>query len=359
MKIETKRQVHPHSLVRGITKSGIVKAPQSIYLLVLFALLSLLPLRVRAQDTITYRVWGDVKVDDSKSDTPGPSSLTVILYDPSGSVAGRQTVSNNGRYRFNVLRSSEANSLQSTEYELAVESESIEITRVRIVLNGPNGSDIRQDFEFEWKSRNASPKSITGVISAADIYNRPSANKPLFQKAQEATQKKKYDQALTFLKKIVESDKQDFQAWTLLGTVYLVQEKPGDAEKAYLSALDAKPTFSIALLDLGRLRSSQKKFEEAINPLTRAVEAQPESAEANLLLGEAYLQVRKGSKAIGYLNEAARLGRPEAHLRLGWLYNAAGMKDKAAIEYEEFLKKRPDYAERKKLEEYISTNKKS
>jgi len=35
------------------------------------------------------------------------------------------------------------------------------------------------------------------------------------------------------------------------------------------------------------------------------------------------------------------------------------MKDKAALEYEEFLKKRPDYAERKKLEEYVRTNKKS
>jgi hypothetical protein len=49
----------------------------------------------------------------------------------------------------------------------------------------------------------------------------------------------------------------------------------------------------------------------------------------------------------------------EAHLRLAWLYNAAGIKDKAALEYEELLKKRPDYPDRKKLEEYISANKKN
>ncbi|HET7288238.1 MAG TPA: hypothetical protein VFI71_12240, partial [Pyrinomonadaceae bacterium] len=62
-------------------------------------------------------------------------------------------------------------------------------------------------------------------------------------------------------------------------------------------------------------------------------------------------------KAVPYLNEAARLGKPEAHLRLATLYNAVGMKSKAALEYEEFLKKRPDYKDRKTLEQYISDNK--
>jgi len=77
-----------------------------------------------------------------------------------------------------------------------------------------------------------------------------------------------------------------------------------------------------------------------------------------LFLGEAYLQIKKGSKAVGYLNEAARLGRPEAHLRLAALYDAVGMKDKAAIEYEQFLEKKPDYPDKKKLQKYISDNKK-
>ena len=68
---------------------------------------------------------------------------------------------------------------------------------------------------------------------------------------------------------------------------------------------------------MGRLRSTQKKFEEAIEPLTYAVELQPESGEANMLLGESYLQLKKGSKAIPYLNEAAKFGKPDAHLRSG------------------------------------------
>ncbi len=115
-------------------------------------------------------------------------------------------------------------------------------------------------------------------------------------------------------------------------------------------------------LNLGRLRVARKNFEGAIEPLTKAVEIQPNSADANHYLGESYLQIKKGSKAVGYLNEAIRLdplGKADLHLRLSTLYNAAGLKDKAASEYEQFLKKKPNYPDRKKLEDYIAANKKT
>ena len=88
---------------------------------------------------------------------------------------------------------------------------------------------------------------------------------------------------------------------------------------------------------------------------------EPTSPQANYFLGEAYLQVKLGSRAVPYLNEAIRLdpmGMADAHLRLAALYNARDLKDKAASEYVEFLKQRPDYPEKKKLEAYITTNKK-
>ena len=124
-----------------------------------------------------------------------------------------------------------------------------------------------------------------------------------------------------------------------------------------MKATQVRPTFALAFINLGRLRTSNKKFEEALDPLTKAIELQPNSGEANLLLGEVYLQLKKGSKAVTYLTEAARLGKPEAHMRLATLYNAVGMKDKAAAEYEEYLKKNPNYPEKKKLEQYIQANK--
>jgi tetratricopeptide (TPR) repeat protein len=91
------------------------------------------------------------------------------------------------------------------------------------------------------------------------------------------------------------------------------------------------------------------------------VKLEPPSAQANFFLGEAYLQIKKGSLAVGYLNEAIRLdpsGMADAHLRLGALYNAVGLKDKAATEYEEFLKQRPDDPEKENLRAYITAYKK-
>jgi len=143
--------------------------------------------------------------------------------------------------------------------------------------------------------------------------------------------------------------------------VHVLQSKYAEAENEYLRALDLHSGFFLALLNLGRAEMSQQKYDVAIEVLGRAVKLRPESADANYLLGESYLQVKKGSTAVQYLNEALRLdpkNMAEVHLRLARLYIAAGMKDKAAAEYEAFLKKRPDFKDRKKLEEYISANKK-
>ena len=296
-----------------------------------------------------YTLWGEVKVDDSKADSPGPSSLTIVLYDQSTRMVGRQTIGGRGRYRFTNLRAG--------EYDLAIETTAGEITRQRLIITGTT-SDIRQDFEFEWKETFKGRSNSAGVVSAADLYERSPTNKSLFEKARAAVEKKDYANGVKFLNQIVEKDTSDFQAWTLLGTLYLAQEKREEAEKAYLKAIEVRPTYALPFINLGKLLLTQKRFDEAVDKLTRAVELQPQSPDANLFLGEAYLRLKKGSKAIPYLNEAGKLGKIEAHLDLGWLYNAAGLKDKAVVEYEEVLRKKPDYPDRKKLEQYISENKK-
>jgi Tfp pilus assembly protein PilF len=294
-------------------------------------------------------LFGDVKVDESKADNERMLSLTVVLYNLSGNIMGRQTVPSGGRYRFTGVREG--------EYDLAVEVETREVARVRVNVMGPPGSDYRQNLEFELKGSASEGKPKVATISAADLYKRPAQNVAVFDKAQKAVDAKRYPEAVDLFKQIVENDSHDFQAWTELGTSYLLLGKIEEAESSYQRAIEERPQFFLALLNLGRMRVATKKFEQAIDPLSRAVTLQPESAEGNFLLGESYLQIKKGSKAVPYLNEAARLGRPNAHLRLATLYNAVGMKDKAAIEYEQFLKKKPDYPDRKKLEDYIIANK--
>ena len=296
-------------------------------------------------------VYGNIKVDESQANGGKPISLDVILLNEFGNALARQRVSSNGRYRFIDLAEG--------RYYVVVEFENSELTRVSVDFSSPIKTDLKQDIELEW--RDLSGAARASVVSAADKYDRPAKTAKMFGKATEAMKNKNYDEASSLLRQIVDSDAADFPAWRELGTVYFIQKNYAEAEKAYTQAISKHPDYVLALISLGRLRIAQKNFDGAIEVLTQAVKAQPGSAQANYFLGEAYLQIKKGSLGVGYLNEALKLdpeGMADAHLRLGALYNAVGMKDKAAAEYEEFLKKRPDDPEKQKLQEYIKANKK-
>jgi tetratricopeptide (TPR) repeat protein len=298
-------------------------------------------------------LYGDVTVDESKVTGSKPISYDLILINLQGQIIGRQKVSGTGRYRFT--------NLANGHYDLVVELENIEIARTRIeVMSAVYQTDFRHDIALELRPTVAAPAKPASV-SAVDFYQRSPANQKLFEKAQAATDKKKYEEARALLNQLLDNDANDFQAWTELGTLGLIKQNLPEAEKAYLRAIEVRPKFFLALMNLGKLRVAQKKYEEALAPLTLALEIQPTSASLNFLIGETYLQLKKGSKAVGYLYEALKLdsaGMTEAHLRLATLYHGAGLKDKAAIEFEEFLKKKPDYPDRKRLEQYIAQNKK-
>jgi tetratricopeptide (TPR) repeat protein len=311
-------------------------------------LLACLPAAAQGGQHVLY---GDVKVDESKAAGKAPLSYDLILYVEGGAgiAVARQSVPNNGRYRFNDL--------PNGNYDLVVEVEGAEVARVRVRVFSNFKNDFRQDILLEWRDRTPGAGK-SGVAATADFYKRPPASQKLFDRAASAMTARKYADAAALLEQAVGADAQDYQAWTELGTAYLFQEKAAEAERSYLRAVEVKPSFVLAYVNLGRLRIAQKNYDGAIEILTKAVALQPPSADANFLLGESYLQIKKGSQAVPHLEEAARLGRADAHLRLATLYNAVGMKDRAAAEYERFLSKKPDSPERKKLEQYIKENKK-
>jgi cytochrome c-type biogenesis protein CcmH/NrfG len=298
-----------------------------------------------------FTVYGDLKVDDSQAPPEQKGgTFEVILYNRGSEVFARQRIGNGGRFRFN--------NVFNGDYYLAVEFDSQEIARMPIMISGNSTEDIRQDLEFKWKAGPA--LNGASVVDPANAYNRSAQTKTLYPKATQEIAAKNFGQAVTTLRSVVAADPKDFPAWTDLGMVYFLQKDLDNAEKSYLSALEAKPEHFNALLNLGRVRLARKNNEGAVEVLEAAVRVDPKSAQANYFLGEAYLALKKGSKAVGFLNAALALdpiGMADAHLRLGALYNLAGYKDRAAAEYEEFLKKKPDYAERKKLEEYVQDNK--
>lgn len=307
--------------------------------------------RGAAGSSTRHIVYGDIKVDQSQAGSEKPISFDITLFNEYGNAFARQRVQSNGRYRFIDI--------PDGRYYIVIEYEGAELDRFTVDFSSQFKSDMQRDIELQARALSEAAKAA--VVSAADKYNRGSKTSSMFSKAMEARKNKQHDEAATLLRKVVETDPADFQAWLELGTVYFAQKNYAEAEKAYLQAIEKHPDFAVALISLGRLRIVQKNYDGAIEALSQAVKVLPTSAQANYFLGEAYLQNKKGSLGVGYINEAIKLdpiGMADAHLRLGALYNAAGMKDKAAAEYEQYLKKVPDYQDKKRLEEYINANKK-
>jgi len=325
---------------------------RSTQIILTLVLLVFSPASTPSQNGGGHILFGDFKVDESKANGVKPLSFDVILYTTGGDLIARQTVGNNSRYRFTDV--------PSGDYELVVEVESSEIARIHLMLNETFKTDIRRDIELEWRENPIGNNKKAGITSA-QAYHRTSTNEKRFAKAETAIDEKKYSEALDLMLQVLNEDGNDYEVWTELGTVFLMQQDAGKAESAYERSCEVNPSFFQSFFNLGKLRMSQKRFEAAIDPLEQSIKIRPNSAQANNLLGETYLQLQKGSKAVIYLNEALRLdpdGMAQVHLRLAKLYNAAGMKSKAAEEYEEFLKKRPNYLDRKTLEQYITQNKK-
>jgi tetratricopeptide (TPR) repeat protein len=301
-----------------------------------------------AQPGNGHSLYGNLKVDESKAEGHKPLSYDVILYAESGSMISRQPVPAGGRFRFYDL--------PNGHYNLAVEVEGSEVARMRVQVISSFKTDFQHDIALGFRTR---PGAGTGPGTvSADAYRRKPAAQKLYERGAEALTAKRYADAVSLFEQIVATDAQDFEAWLELGTAQLFQEKLEEAERAYARASEVKPGLSLPLVNLGRLRSMRKNFEGAVEALAKAVALKPPSADANFLLGEAYLQLKKGSKAVPHLEEAARLGRADAHLRLATLYNAVGLKDRAAAEYAQYLSKKPDAPDRKKLEEFIRENRK-
>ncbi len=324
-----------------------VKCTLSFAFCVAVVLFAVTPLLAQGGDQTLY---GDLVIDESKVAGLTPLSVDIILYTEGRIQLARQAIPNTGRYRFNNLKTG--------IYQLVVEIEGREVARLRVDLLSPLIHDLRQDIALEWRGSRNSTKP--GVISA-DQYPRTTRNEALLKQARAAVDKKKYPKAAELLQRVTQSDARDFEAWAELASVHFLQKNFDAAEIEYLRAIDAHPGFFLALLNLGRLEVAQKKYEVAVKALSNVVKVRPESADANYLLGEAYLQLKRGSLAVVYLNEALRLdplGMAEVHLRLARLYHGAGLRDKAAQEYERFLKKRPGYSDRQRLAQYIARNKK-
>ncbi len=294
-------------------------------------------------------IYGQVMIRDVPRNERRP---TIVVYLRNGGAQIDKYQANDQGYWYFLRTPIDGHTLN-------FEIDGIEVGRT--IIAGGISNRFRQDIELDWNQVKgfSKPASSTGVVSARDRYERTPDSETALQKALTAIREKRDDEAFKLLAAVVEKDPKDYNAWMFIGTIHYSAKRNDEARAAYKKALALKSDYFLANLNLGRLEVSQKQYDAAIASLLKAVETDPASADANHLLGEAYLQNKKGSFAVGYLNKAIELApieKAELHLRLAALYNGAGLKDRAALEYKAFLGKVKEHPDRAKFEQYVKDN---
>jgi tetratricopeptide (TPR) repeat protein len=109
--------------------------------------------------------------------------------------------------------------------------------------------------------------------------------------------------------------------------------------KEYEKILKNDPADYKTLNNLGVAFNDKKRYPEAFQAITRAIEINPEFAVAYSNLGQLYFEMGFAKEAIEHYGEAIRLdpNDPEPYVKRGYAYEKLGMPEQAVAEYQKAL----------------------
>jgi tetratricopeptide (TPR) repeat protein len=127
-------------------------------------------------------------------------------------------------------------------------------------------------------------------------------------------------------------------AHRLLASILASRHDPkGAIDEAQLS-VRLRPESAPAQYALGYYNYIAGRYQEAIQPLTRATELQPDLARNFATLGAAYQRLNDFDKAIGHYNQSIRLApTKDAYSSLGVLYYSTGQFAESAASFRKAL----------------------
>ncbi len=134
-------------------------------------------------------------------------------------------------------------------------------------------------------------------------------------------------------------------AWNNLGLLATREGRTAEAIPYFEKSIKLNPDHLIALENLGNAYRQQKNWQDARKTLERAVAVGPQDPEANYSLGMVYAQLDDSDRAYEYLQRAlrARPAYPEALNNLGVLYLRTGRRDEAVASFEECIRVAPAF----------------
>jgi tetratricopeptide (TPR) repeat protein len=155
---------------------------------------------------------------------------------------------------------------------------------------------------------------------------------------------KSIEAVVAWCKDLVQRFPDNYYAHLLLGSAYRYQDELDNSREAYTKAIEINPNLADAYLGLGATYYAEDNVDEAITYLKKAVEINPRLMPAHFSLGLLYEFIGREDEAIASYEKTIEIDPNfvEAYFSLAGLYAKKGEKDKAVEAYEKVIALDPD-----------------
>lgn len=139
-------------------------------------------------------------------------------------------------------------------------------------------------------------------------------------KPRKPSSERAFEKAIEAYKKAVKDDARNDLAFFNMGRAYAKLMKDEDAEDAFKKAVALKPDDAEYQMELGAIRIKLAKYAEAIAPLKKSLELDPENVRADELLEEA----EAGRRRVEYVSPKGNTNSAASNTASNSAANAAG-----------------------------------
>ncbi len=145
-------------------------------------------------------------------------------------------------------------------------------------------------------------KSIDLALKLFKKENDPSRfRETILMKVALLSDSRKFKEAIRTLQTYLKDESDDEIGFYFLGKIYALMEQRSEAEKAYLKALELRPTFATAARALGLLYELSGDLQQAIQVYTLAVRGAPQDLQLRQKLSNLHLATENFAGALEHL----------------------------------------------------------
>jgi tetratricopeptide (TPR) repeat protein len=244
----------------------------------------------------------------------------------------------------------------------------------KVIVNAPGFKPVQQDADlqvvfraylvFELASEKSSALALIDVIDA----RAPAEAREELVRGRTALGKKSYEEAIAHLQKAITVYPEFYEAQLLLGTAFVDEREWKKAEMAFQRALELKTGSTAAILSLGEVYWRENRYDEAEKTLLDGLKLDDKSWNGYFTLARLYWDQGNINRAAPAIGRTLQL-KPdfaEAHLLAGNVLLRINQRERALVEYQEYLRLEPkgEFAVQtkelvEKLSKVIVENKKS